>query len=142
MMGNKCTRCEYYHHEYEQSFCPRQDATLRDLAFMDGGNPDWYYKMIEDCTLNEPVRAPMSWWTKKEILKVCQAGGAKPKTIEHMKKINLDDLRLVILVKMDVQPRGKYSEIWHDAPQYWEHVRHTQMWGIDWDLIDSWNANL
>ena len=142
MVNHDCKRCEHMYHEYENSLCPREDGLLRDLAFMDGGDGRDYYKAIEECDFMEYVRAPISWWTKKEILRVCQGGGANRKTMEHLANIKLEDLKLILLKKLNVEPRGMYSEIWKEAPINWEHVRHTQMWGIDWDLIDKWNKIL
>ena len=142
MVNHDCKRCEFMHHQYENSPCPREDGLLRDLAFMDGQDGRDWYRAIDECLSFEHVRAPMSYWTKKEILRVCQHGGASPKTMKHLENIKLEDLKIILLKKLAVEPRGMYSEIWKEIPSNWEHVRHTQMWGIDWDLIDKWNKIL
>ena len=139
MMTRMCKRCEYWHHDYENSLCPLTYSGPFGGMFTDYEDRK---KAIDECDFMEYVHAPMSWWTKKEILKVCQGGGANPKTMEHLKSIKLEDLKLILLKKLTVEPRGMHSEIWKEAPQNWEHVRHTQMWGIDWDLIDKWNKIL
>lgn len=136
-----CKRCEFMHHSYNNSPCPRQDKTLYDLAIY-GGDRELIEKAIKECLLMEQVRAPMSWWTKKEILTVCKNGGASYNVIRHMEKIPLEDLKLIVLKKLSVEPRGMHSEIWKLPKNQWEHVRNTQMWGINWDQIDEWNRLL
>lgn len=134
-MTDKCSRCEYFLHEYEKSFCPRNDKML--LAFAQD-DPKIIKDAIKQCEPEE-VRAPRSWWTKKEIIRVCKAGGATYETIKLMEKIPLADLRAILLKYMGQEPRGRFSEIWQKPPSEWEEVRRTAMYGIRWGQIDEWN---
>lgn len=144
---NKCLRCEYELHDYENGgLCPKKDRSIQILAELDyhsmGIEPVWYGDISKNCENFEDVRAPMSWWTKKEIIRVCRDGGANRKTVEHMEKIKLNDLRVLLLRPMGMEPRGNHHQIFFDRPQDWTEVRHTKMFTIDWDLIDNWNRNL
>lgn len=130
-MTRRCERCEFMLHEYNINPCPFR----RDHGFLEL-DPD---EVKEDCHLFELVRAPISKWSKTEIINVCRFGGASPNTLDHIRAIKLEDLRAILLIKLSVEPRGRYSEIWHEPEKCWENVRHTQMWGIDWTIIDEWN---
>lgn len=141
-MNPDCKRCEYMFHEYEESFCPRQDKTIRWLSSLENNDDRLLEDAISNCQSAEKVRNPISSWSKKEIIRVCKGGGASYNTIRHLENIPLEDLRNILLKPLGREPRGMHSEIWKLPPNQWEHVRNTQMYGIDWDLIDTWNQVL
>lgn len=133
---DKCQRCEFFIHEYEKSFCPRHDRFLQAFAEDD---PQVMEDAIKDCDFMEQVRAPKSWWTKKEILRVCGIGGATRATIKLMESIPLVDLKAILLKFTGLEPRGSFTEIWEKPPSEWEQVRRTAMYTIRWEQIEQWN---
>lgn len=135
---DKCQRCEFFIHEYEKSFCPRHDRLLQAFAEDD---PKLMEDAIKNCDFMEQVRAPKSWWTKKEILRVSGIGGATRATIKLMESIPLEDLKAILLKYVGQEPRGRYNEIWQVPPNQWQEVRRTAMYGIRWGQIEEWNMN-
>ena len=133
---DKCFRCEYYLHEYEKSLCPRHDRWLQAFSEDD---PDIMEDAIIECDFVERVRAPKTWWSKKEILRVCKIGGATYATIKLMQSIPLEDLKAILLKYVGQEPRGRFTEIWEKPSNEWQEVRRTAMYTIRWEQIEEWN---
>lgn len=127
----KCQRCEYFHHDYEEEICPHKNGLTR-----------FYVEDTKNCPYFDPVKEPKSKWTKGKIVDIVSSGGAKKKTIDHIKRIPLEDLKLIILKPLGIEPRGRYSQIWKELPTEWTEVRRTMMYGINWNLIEKWNDTL
>lgn len=130
----KCSRCEFFHKEYEHDLCPRHGIMARMFGFNEND--------IDDCIAFEWVKDSKSNWSKKQIIEVARYGGATNETIMHIQKIPLNDLKLILLKPLGMEPRGRYKEIWQKTPDEWEQVRRTMMYGLNWDLIEVWNQSL